>query len=340
MSQTKSFGDSKTFGCIPFVSGWLRRKNEKKEAMFRNMLQKQIKNVKEHMNNSYERILYFVKQIKIYENLICIIIKEGELICSIDNSKYFEYLCDKLHKHINTLKESANYNYGEMILYYNACKTHKLYKYIKHDIEKILCFIKLKLENTNIYNWHYQFYEWSDKTDIYRHTEKIIKPINSEYFINLININKYRTLLKLVCFQIIKLMNIDDTKYGVTINHVRDAKIKCYDVGEIIDKYKYLRNINEMIIKSTGTDSSASVYIKSFDKKYIDHIVENFYTFAKTRARLVTMYYIFLYIESNNENTLINLMKLSYICEKLKVDDELKRQQRDQELFNRRYCIE
>jgi hypothetical protein len=40
-------------------------------------------------------------------------------------------------------------------------------------------------------------------------------------------------------------MKFDDTKYGVNknIKYVRDAKIKCYDVGEIIDKYKYLRNI-------------------------------------------------------------------------------------------------
>ena len=57
MSQTKSFGDSKSFGCIPFVSGWLRRKHEKKEAIFRDMLQKQIKNVEKYM--PFTRLLSF-----------------------------------------------------------------------------------------------------------------------------------------------------------------------------------------------------------------------------------------------------------------------------------------
>jgi hypothetical protein len=334
MSQTKSFedsktfGDSKSFGCIPFVSGWLRRKHEKKKAIFRDMLQKQTENVKKYMDNHYKNVLHYVKDIKIYENLICIFVKEGELICSIDNSKYFEFLCDMLHDHINTLKQSANEEYEKMIIYNNTCKTHELYKYIKHDLEKIYYFTKLKIENliknVDIYDWHYHFYKWSNKTD----TGRIVKPINSDYFINPININKYRTLLKLVCFQIIKLMKFDDTKYGVNknIKHVRDAKIKCYDVGEIIDKYKYLRNINEMIFKSIGTNSSVSVYIQSFDKNYIDHLIQEFYSYIGVDDRLIAMYYIILYIESNNENTLINLMKFSYICEKFKYDDPERRQ--------------
>lgn len=322
---------TETYGCFPFVSGWLRRKQQKKDTMFRDMLQKQTENVIKYMESYYKNILNCVQQIKIFENLICIFVKEGELICSIDNSKYFEYLCDMLHNHIGTLKQSANDKYEEMIMYNNTCKTHELYKYIEHDLVKNFCFTKLKMENliknVDIYDWHYHFYKWSDKNDTYYHSERTIKLIDSEYFINPIDINKYKTLLKLVCFQIIKIMKFDDEKYGVNkdIKYTRDTKIKYYDVSKIIDKYEYLRNINNMIFKSTGTNSSISVYIQSFDKNYIDHLIEEFYSYISVTKRLIMMYYIILYIEANNENTLINLMKFSYICEKFKYNDPERR---------------
>ena len=301
-------------GCFLNMFSYFRRKRQDK---LRHVLQTNLKNIKNNIQRYSNDILHDVKQIKISENLINIFIKEKKLIEETGNLKYFEYLCDMMHKNNDTLKQSVNDIYTQMIVYINTCKPHDLYKYIKHDIEKIVCFTKLKLvhliKNIDTYDWWYHMYKWDEHLDNRDQIKSITMSITSDLFINPININKCRTLLKLVCLQIIKTMNVNDKD---DVFHCHSSKISYYDIAKIINNHEYLKNIFMMTFKSTGTKLSIDVYIQSFDKKYINYLVTEFYEHKNSIHRLKIMYHIFLYIDTNSDDTITNLMKYLYICER------------------------